>query len=116
MYSIVECPDIVVAAAATESNPIRASVVYDDADVICIMAPTGAEASTIQVCDDPDAAVPVWVALQDSTPADVAGPAAGKARFYTIPAKAFRLKYGAGVAAERTYKVNKRMTFANQAF
>lgn len=114
MYSIVECPDIVTANGATNSNVVKAAEVYDDTDVICIMAPAGAEASTIEVCDDITAAVPLWFALQDSTPADVAGPAAGKARFYTIPAKAFRLKYAAGVAAARTYKVNKRMAFANQ--
>lgn len=109
MYSIVECPDIVTANGATTSNVVRASLVYDDADLVCIMAPTGAEASTIEVTDDPDAAVPAWFALQNDTPGDIAGPAAGKARSYAIPAKAFRLKYAAGVAADRTYKVNKRI-------
>lgn len=109
MLSIVECTDIVVANGATESGVVLAREQYDDAFDFCIMAPVGAEASTIEVSDDPDAAVPAWFALQDSTPADVAGPAAGKARVYAIPAKAFRLKFAAGVAAERVFKMNKRI-------
>lgn len=108
MYSIVECPDIVVAAAATESPVIRADVVYGDADLVTLMAPAAAEASTIEVTDDPDAAVPAWFALNNQGTA-IAGPAASEAEQLTIAAKAFRLKFGAGVAAERTFKMNKRI-------
>lgn len=107
MYSIVDCPDIVVAAAATDSPVVKAREVYNDADFILLFAPTGAEASTLQVTDDPDAAAPTYYDYTGDTDAALVGPAAAKAKMFKIPAFGFRIHFAAGVAAERTFKMQK---------
>lgn len=53
-----------------------------------------------------------WSVLQDDTPADVAGPTAGKSRFYNqlLHAPAFRIKLNGNAAADRAFILSGQWT------
>ena len=104
MLTRTRAHDITTAAAAVTSSVMLSRFAYDTANSITIFAPVGAEASTIEVTADPDAASPVWVKLRQAG-ADVAGPASVQAIAFTTDAPAFRLAYAVGVGAARTYQV-----------
>lgn len=95
-------PDAVIASGQTESNEVDISA---GGEGVMIIAPAGAEATTIQVAPKKGG---TYAALQlGDTPADAAGPAAGKARVYYELAFAgsFKLVAGGAVGATRTFKV-----------
>lgn len=94
----------------TQTNgPIcKSGLQYEDMVSFLIAAPAVLpEAITIQVNSLPDGSG-VWSTLQDDTPADIAGPLAGKVRFYPqlAGAPAFRLVAGGAVAADRVFTIS----------
>lgn len=87
----------------------KSAAEYEDAIAIGIEAPgTLPEAITIEVNSERDG-TGTSATYQNDSGADYAGPAAGKARVYpTLPSfKAFRLKAGGAVAADRIFKISK---------
>lgn len=110
-YSITRCADIVIPNGTADSNVIKAREVYDDAILLMLVGPTVLDAHTyvIQVCDDPDAAVPVWSNWNNGT-SDIAPPAASKATTYPgLAGRGFRIHDSTGnVAADRTWNLYKQ--------
>lgn len=107
-HTITDCPDITILNGQTDSNIVPADLVYDDAELILLLGPVGAPATIIQVTDDPMAASPTFYNLQDSSLADLAGPAATEAIVVQIPAKGFRLHAATPVGADVVFKMQKR--------
>lgn len=81
---------------------------YEDMVSILIEAPAVlAETTTIQINSKSDG-TGVWSTLQDDTPVDIAGPIAGKSRFYPqlVGSPAFRLVASGAVAADRVFTIS----------
>lgn len=98
--------NLVIAAAATESNALTAGELAD-AETLTIFAPgTLPEAVRIQVSNTNSPAAADWRDLDEGGGDIVIG--AGQARSVDLVAfKAIRLLAAAGVAAERVFNVNK---------
>lgn len=111
MPQTTKIKNLTVPSGSNVSNIMDANGFYDGAYGIMIYAPAALPeaAGTIEVTDDaaPTAAGSTWRTLQDDTPADVAYPAAGKARLYLrLPfANGFRIKLGGNAAADRVFAV-----------
>lgn len=104
-------PDLTVANGASTSNAVYADGNYEGAYGVGIASPAVlAEAGTIEVTNGYQAtdSTNVWRTLQDDTPADIAIPAAGKARVYLrIPFfNGFRIKLAVNAGAQRVFNTN----------
>jgi hypothetical protein len=99
--------DVTVASGGTTSRAVYADYEYSDARFLTIQAPATLDAATwtIEVSFDGT----TWATLNTGA-ADIAPPAAGKARQYTemLSSRYFRIKASSGTAADRTFKVSKQ--------
>lgn len=111
--SNIVLPDLVIPAAGTVSNILNGPGCYDDALAVVLYGPATLEAHTytIEVSANPLAvAGSVWTTLQvGETPADLAPPAAGKARVYyeLASAMSFRIKSNGALTDPMTFKATK---------
>lgn len=109
----VNCPNVVIPNGQSNSPWIRADRVHGDAETVGLLGlltTDGAITYLLEVTNDALVAVPDAFTLQNDTPADVAPPLQGKARFYEGLAAfaAFRIHASAPVTADRTWKMNKQ--------
>lgn len=100
-------------ASGSTNGPVCNSIqTYEDMVALVLMAPAVIiETTTIQTNDKPDG-TGTWRTLQDDTPNDIAGPAAGKSRFYPqlVNVSAWRLVASGAVAADRVFTVSGQWT------
>lgn len=98
--SAVDCPPIVFAAGASQSNPVYADLVYDDAESLLISNPSSMPSVTFTIQTgryDSRAVIKQgitqeWSTLTDGTNPIAHNPAASQSVAYPkFPGKAFRL-------------------------
>lgn len=106
--TIVDCPDIVIANAAQNSNAVLVDVVHADSDDIILMCNQidAAKTYVIQVNDKRDG-TGNWYNLNDGTN-DVTPPSiANKAVIFVILNQTFRIQASVAVASQCTWKMKK---------
>jgi hypothetical protein len=111
MRTPVDCPDVVIAQGATDSNTVRASIIHADATAILLgfLSGDAAPTYTIQINSKEDGSG-TWTTLNDGT-ADIKAPASTKSSTYPYLNFTFRIHASVATGSLTTFFMKKAYAF-----